>query len=279
MTIFIQYLQAGLIAFGFLTRIPLHIIPAFDLTHLYQTEQRDQLKNISQLSLLFYPLVGLVIGVILYLLALLLLTVASLDPLLVAVCTVYGWLLLTGGLHLDGLADTADAWVGGMCVDDPAASKEKTLAIMKDPNAGPMAVIAIVFNLLFKTALVYWLLNNDYLILLLLAPFAARTILLPWFKYVPYVRENGLGSHLAGKLSLLSQGLLIVLSLLLACLLIPSMSAFIMSLLGLAVLFFYWRHKTIKRLGGSTGDVAGALIEHSEVTFIFSCALALGSSL
>jgi adenosylcobinamide-GDP ribazoletransferase len=47
------------------------------------------------------------------------------------------WVLLTGGLHLDGLADTADAWIGGQ------GDRDRTLAIMKDPRSGPIAIVAI----------------------------------------------------------------------------------------------------------------------------------------
>lgn len=51
-------------------------------------------------------------------------------------------MLITGGLHLDGLADTADAWVGGQ------GDRDRTLAIMKDPRSGPIAIAVIVLLLL-----------------------------------------------------------------------------------------------------------------------------------
>ena len=53
---------------------------------------------------------------------------------------------LTGGLHLDGLADSADAWVGGF------GDRARTLEIMKDPRSGPAGVTAIVSLLLLKCA-------------------------------------------------------------------------------------------------------------------------------
>ena len=76
-------------------------------------------------SLLFYPLIGLMIGAILFAIAMLLhaLPVILLSSLILVV-----WIWLTGGLHLDGLADTADAWVGGF------GNKERTLKNHERPE-------------------------------------------------------------------------------------------------------------------------------------------------
>jgi adenosylcobinamide-GDP ribazoletransferase len=54
------------------------------------------------------------------------------------------WVLLSGALHLDGLADSADAWLGGF------GDRERTLQIMKDPRSGPIAVVTLVLVLLLK---------------------------------------------------------------------------------------------------------------------------------
>jgi adenosylcobinamide-GDP ribazoletransferase len=59
------------------------------------------------------------------------------DPGVAAALVLILWVWSTGALHLDGLADSADAWVGGL------ASRERTLEIMKDPRSGPAAVTAI----------------------------------------------------------------------------------------------------------------------------------------
>ncbi len=79
-------------------------------------------------SLLFYPLVGLLIGAALWGMAHLL---QFLPLVLSSSLILVLWIWLTGGLHLDGLADTADAWVGGF--GDP----ERSLNIMKDPKQRP----------------------------------------------------------------------------------------------------------------------------------------------
>ncbi|WP_173644308.1 adenosylcobinamide-GDP ribazoletransferase, partial [Xanthomonas citri] len=80
------------------------------------------------------------------------------------------WVWLTGALHLDGLADTTDAWVGGM------GERRRTLAIMKDPASGPMAVTAVVLVLLLKCAALASLLAQAPTTLWL-APLLARSAL------------------------------------------------------------------------------------------------------
>lgn len=75
-------------------------------------------------SLLFYPVVGLLFGVLLWAFDSLL---AASPLLLHAALLLTLWVLLSGALHLDGLADSADAWLGGF------GDRERTLTIMKDP--------------------------------------------------------------------------------------------------------------------------------------------------
>jgi len=95
------------------------------------------------LSLLWYPAVGLLLGLLLWVAAMLLSPLAT--P-LAAALVLAAWVSCTGALHLDGLADTADGWVGGH------GDRERTLAIMKDPCSGPVAVAAVVCLLLVKFA-------------------------------------------------------------------------------------------------------------------------------
>ena len=89
-------------------------------------------------SLLFYPLVGVLFGLLLYGVSGLL---ADAPLMLHAALLLTLWVLLSGGLHLDGLADSADAWLGGF------GDRERTLTIMKDPRSGPIAVVVLVLVL------------------------------------------------------------------------------------------------------------------------------------
>ena len=74
------------------------------------------------------------------------------------------WVLLSGGLHLDGLADSADAWLGGF------GDRERTLTIMKDPRSGPIAVVTLGLVLLLKFTALVALIEQHNGAALILAP-------------------------------------------------------------------------------------------------------------
>lgn len=274
-----QYYYAFWLALGFLTRIP-----TIDLSPVYNASIGNKLssysyQDIARLSLLFYPLIGLIIGVILFLCGWLLIDKLSMPSELSAVLIVFLWFKITGGLHLDGVADTADAWVGGMVIDeqgkaDDAASQIKTLAIMKDSFIGPMGVIAIVFVLLLKVAGVLWLLEQQMPELLIAIAMLGRGVLLPWFRWLPYVRENGLGSGLSADFNLIQWGVTISASLLIAVYIYPNLIFWSLLIQALAGVFLYFRAQCIERIGGTTGDTAGMMIEYTEVAvFVFGIAL------
>ncbi|MEK1940892.1 MAG: adenosylcobinamide-GDP ribazoletransferase, partial [Pseudomonas sp.] len=117
-----------LIAMQFLTSLPVR------LPGMPSPEQLGR-------SLLWYPVVGLLIGLLLYGLD----AVLNGAPVLLhAALILAAWVALSGALHLDGLADSADAWLGGF------GDRERTLSIMKDPRSGPIAVVTLVLVLLLK---------------------------------------------------------------------------------------------------------------------------------
>lgn len=196
-------------------------------------------------SLLFYPLVGLIIGALLAALAWLL---TGTPTLLAAALLLTAWIVITGGLHLDGLADSADAWAGGL------GSREHTLAIMKDPNCGPMGVVALVAVLLVKFAALETVIASGDWFALLIAPLLARTALPALFASTPYVRANGLGSPLAAHMSR-SGSIAVVCITLLAIPLVAGLHGVWMLVSG-AVMFVALRTLMINRLGGTTGDTA-----------------------
>jgi len=234
------------LALQFLTRLPLNL----DITI---SEHR-----IGQ-SVLFYPLVGLLIGGTLLLVCYLL---AGQPVALSAAIILTVWVLLTGGLHLDGLADCSDAWAGGL------VSKERSLAIMKDPAAGPIAVIILILILLLKwTALQSLLLQKNELLPLLLAPFLGRLSILLLMLSTPYIRINGLGSTMQQYLPTRTAKLIVCCSLLLILLINPY------TLLSSLILIALIRHLAIQRLQGVTGDVYGASVEMVEAMVLISLAL------
>lgn len=241
------------IALQFLTRLP--------VTHA------DYNDADVKASIYWYGAVGLIIGGLLLLINnLLWLLAPELEPAVAAALLLCLWVVITGALHLDGLADSADAWLGG-------ADKERTLAIMKDPRSGPAGVTSIVLVLLVKFACLQLLVQQTSW-LLLLAPALARSLMPVLFLITPYVRENGLAAPfragLSTQASLLPLGLIVLL-----CLLVLGASG-LMLLLMVGGSFYGARRLMLGRLQGTTGDTAGAAIEILEAVTLLTLCLLLG---
>lgn len=229
-----------LVALQFLTRIPVR------LSRLPLPEEIGR-------SAIYYPAVGAVLGIIFWLFGQYL---PSHDAWLQAVLLLVLWVVITGALHLDGFADMLDAWVGGY------GDKERTLALMKDPRCGPMAVVGLFLLLLLKFVLLVQLVEQQWYVPLLLAPWLARLGVVWLLAYVPYVREEGLGSYLVQHLPRAILPKLFAVYLLLA--LCFGWLAVWLVLVNAVVLFFF-RCSLLQHIGGTTGDTAGAWVEISEV--------------
>ncbi|PBJ96079.1 adenosylcobinamide-GDP ribazoletransferase [Pseudomonas plecoglossicida] len=211
-------------------------------------------------SLLCYPLVGLLFGLLLWLASYLLQgTPAPLHAALLLTL----WVLLSGALHLDGLADSADAWLGGF------GDRERTLLIMKDPRSGPIAVVTLVLVLLLKFCALWALVEQGIGAQLLLAPLIGRAAMLGLFLSTPYVRQGGLGQALAEHLPRHAAGWV-----LLGCVLFCLVLGGWIVVLALAV-FAWLRQLMCRRLGGTTGDTAGAMLELLELAVVLGLALGL----
>ena len=226
-----------MIALQFLTILPIRL-------------RRSPQGEESGASLLWYPVVGLVIGLLLILVQWLL---AGLPILLQAALVLGFWVLITGGLHLDGLADTVDAWVGGR------GDRERTLAIMKDPNCGPMGVLALLLTLLVKYAALITIIESNLWWVLLVVPWMGRWLLPALLQTTPYVRPGGLGESIYEHMP---RGWLPA---------VLFVHGFAMLIIGgftwlVVVLLFAVGYRALlkHRLGGTTGDTAGALVELGE---------------
>jgi len=213
-------------------------------------------------SLLFYPLVGLLFGVILWVFNLVL---AGAPLLLHAALLLTVWVLLSGALHLDGLADSADAWLGGF------GDRERTLTIMKDPRSGPIAVVTLLLVLLLKFCALLALVEQGHAVMLIIVPLLGRAALLGLFLTTPYVRAGGLGQALADHLPRRA-GWWVLGASALACLLIAGVKA-IVALVVAFVGFVWLRQVMMRRLGGTTGDTAGALLELLEMAVLVGVVL------
>ncbi len=250
-----------LIAMQFLTRLPVSFL-------LKQAESQNDIYtpgNQSR-SLKYYPLVGFIIGLLLVAFIFILYTFAVSHTFYIAVLTVFLWVALGGGLHLDGVADMADAWIGGL------GDKDKTLRIMKDPACGPFGVIAIVFTLLLKLAFVYELVMINPL-LILLPPLLSRIVVVALLMRIPYVRPQGMGHDLSASPDKHKNTASIIIAVIVSGYLLALLSGWTM-VLGVFIacgLFYYmFISNVIKRIGGITGDIAGAFIEYTELVVLFS---------
>jgi adenosylcobinamide-GDP ribazoletransferase len=233
--------RAFLLALQFLTTLP---VPA----------SRTSDASLQGLSLLWYPAVGLLLGGALLLFC----AVLPLPFYLQAMLTVALWIALTGGLHLDGLADCADAWVGGL------GDRDRTLQILKDPLCGSMGVIALVTLITLKALAVAAVIERGQLQWLWLVPLFARQSLPLLFLTTDYVRPQGLGEILARDFSRQWARRVLLGTLIATAAIVPFTVWLACTSVSLAILLLV-RRACMQRLGGFTGDVAGAQVECIEV--------------
>ncbi|AFM41158.1 cobalamin-5'-phosphate synthase [Desulfosporosinus acidiphilus SJ4] len=238
-------MRGFLIALTFLTRLPLPS-PEVEVTS-------EEFAG----SYRYYPLVGLVIGFFLWLIAKGL--YHYFPPLVLGSMLLVGELVLTGGLHLDGFMDSMDGLLS-------ARSPERILEIMKDSRVGAHASMALVGLLLLKFSLLASLTPSKYPLLLIM-PMFSRWVFQIGVIAFPYARPQGLGKgfHEATQwlTLLISGGFVCLISYLLTG--IAGLVSFFICVAAVIL----WAHRVTSLLGGLTGDLYGSIIELSEVLFLF----------
>jgi adenosylcobinamide-GDP ribazoletransferase len=163
---------------------------------------------------------------------------------------------VSGALHLDGLADTADGFLS-------SRPRERILEIMRDSRVGPMGVLAIAGMLLLKVAAVASLAPPARFGTLLLLPLAGRTAPVLMMAALPYVREQGLGTAFQRPRIVLAP--LLALALLAAAGFLAVGTAGLVAAaaaVGATALFALWCRA---KIGGYTGDTLGGACELAEV--------------
>jgi adenosylcobinamide-GDP ribazoletransferase len=202
----------------------------------------------DRLGRALFPAVGALLG----LLAWAALWLGSLlgGPWLGAVAALVALAVATGGLHLDGFADSADGLLA-------IAGRERRLEIMRDPRLGSFGVAALVLLLLADAAVLQRLGSAAALAALVAGGALSRLAMLAVAVLVPYARPAGTGLAAAGG----DRRDLAVGALLAAVALAPdwrhgALAAAAAGAAGLGVAWLAWR-----RIGGATGDVYGAVAE------------------
>ncbi len=212
-------------------------------------------------SLPYFPVVGLVIGLVAaagdFVFTLLF------PPGVAAILTVLLLVLVTGGLHLDGLADTADGIFS-------VRSRERMLEIMRDSRIGTMGVLAIVFVIALKIAALAPLVHIQRLGIIILMPIAGRMAMLLMLTALPYARrDGGLATLFIRSRSWLNPAFAMFFLVFTGWLLgaggwlFSPWTGIVLALggiaaAGLAAWFIY------RKLGGFTGDTIGAVAEITE---------------
>ena len=226
-------------------------------------KENEDLKQVAH-SISFFPVVGLIIGFTNY--GLFYLSNLIFSSFFTSVLIVIWWIFITGGLHLDGLADTADGVWGG-------TTKERRLEIMKDSRTGVFGVLTLISFLLLKIAILneFFTYNiSESPALLITAPVLGRWISVFSIFYFKSARKDGLGNFFKENISWKELLLSLILTLLFVFYFTGPgglITLFIITILSVPVSLFF-----SSKLGGLTGDVYGTLCESSELfslIFIF----------
>ncbi|MFN4260551.1 MAG: adenosylcobinamide-GDP ribazoletransferase [Gemmataceae bacterium] len=241
-------MRSFLVALAFLTIVPIR----------FRQPLAD--RDIAR-SRLWYPHVGLIVAALLGLLVVWVARLAS--PWVGAFGVLAAWVVVTGGLHLDGFCDLCDGLFGGQNADE-------RLKIMKDPQVGAFGMVGVVLLLLGKFAVLAELLAQQSLQapwLVATAAVVARCLVLVMMAGAVYPRAEGTGRWVITSCQVWEGWLFAVIALGASVLLLPwrvGLGAALASLAGVGGLRFLCQ----QRLGGVTGDCLGAGIEMAELVFL-----------
>jgi cobalamin 5'-phosphate synthase/cobalamin synthase len=241
-------------AVAFLTRIP--------VGRRFSIDQ----KAVGR-SARWFPLIGGLLGGIS---AGVLWVLAPVFPALVTAILVTGLAtLLTGALHLDGLADTADGFGGG-------ATREDVLRIMRDHAIGSYGGIALVLVIALKVAAIASLIGSSRALpALILAPVLGRWSAVLLSATQPYARPEGGDRTSAGAPSKFVGKMELIVATITAMAFVAGAASLraVLAAAAVAVLTAAWAWCCRRRIGGVTGDTLGAGVEMSEcVVLLMFCA-------
>lgn len=235
-----------LLTLGFMTRIPVNV-------DLGEIKEEDTHKGF-----LYYPVVGLVIGIVdmvVYLLVSLILP--SFFGIVFAILANF---CVTGAFHLDGLSDTADGIYS-------ARTKERMLEIMKDSRIGTNGAIAMCFDLILKIAGLAYLPEEALPVLLLMMPVAGKMVQGAVVYKAVYPREKGIGIYVGTV-----DGPTVIGTIIISLIFMTAAFSYwgVILFAALYLFAFLFRIYITGKIGGITGDVMGACSELSEVLLVLA---------
>ncbi len=243
---------------GFFTEIQL----AFSfLTIMPVIDQRPASEETVAASFGWFPIVGFLIGLALagedWVLAHLFAQVIR------SVLIIMSLTIVTGGVHLDGLADTADALGAGR-------ERERALDILRDSRVGTFGASAIFFDLTLKILALSTLAGHRRYAALIIAPMIARWAMILVARGLPYLRAAGSGATLlSGKISGAQTAIVAIFTIVVMLMLGAMRPVALATVVAIAIVFavrsFYRRW-----LGGVTGDLIGACGELVEIAVLIA---------
>jgi adenosylcobinamide-GDP ribazoletransferase len=235
-------LENILLAIGFLTKFP---IPG----------NLNYSSNKLADGLFFAPLIGVLIGVLLVLVNIL--TSILFPNYIVAAIVLAIYVYITGGLHIDGLGDLGDGWLSGR-------KKDAFYKVMKDSRLGTGGFLTITFVLFFDYLFLIETMNWKVLLFL---PVAGRLGMLFGAVIGSYPKEyDGSGKLFINGTNIKNSWWLFLVILVLSFILFnwQGLLIFVSLLVNTFILVRLWSN----RLDGITGDMLGALVEYSQVTYL-----------
>jgi len=210
----------------------------------------------------WFPLVGYLLGAVYFGIAKIF--SGRLAEPLISFLVLFLMIVLTGGLHLDGLADWADG-LGGK-------DREDRLRIMKDPHKGSFGVSAIILDLLGKFLAIYFLISQKQFIPIFLASGLARFNLTLLIYTIPYARTRGGTGGVFARHKKFWHLALALGTALVPLIYFNQIIIWLALALSLSIALVF-RILALRFLGGFTGDLLGASAEFAELAllFFFAC--------
>lgn len=219
-------------------------------------------KNLAA-SLIYFPVVGFLISLALFI-VLKLFSILGFGYITQSAVVVVALIIITGGLHLDGLADTFDAMLS-------RKNKDQMLNIMRDSHIGAMGVLGLISMILLKINLLFSINFSLMLISLILMCVLSRYGMVLSIFLFPYARTDGKAKvyidGITGKIILITT----IVTLFIVFLFWQFKGLLIMAIVS--VFSYIFSNAMTNKIGGITGDTLGALCEINELVVLFGVAL------
>ena len=232
-----------IILIQFMTRIPVFVNVEYDEEKLGK-------------SIKYFPLVGAIIGIFLYGINILAGKI-TVNRQIAAIIIIIAEIFITGLIHIDGLADTADGLFS-------YAEKEKILEIMKDSRVGTNGAVALILYFMTKVILLSEI-RPEYIILY---PVISRLSTSINAGLGEYARKNGMSNEIIAKNGKKEAVISIIITMILSFIILKAKGLII---LIFAILFILLLMKGVKRkIGGITGDTMGASLELTSILVLLA---------